>query len=611
MKKKQVIALLMAVMLLLLSACAQVKPSGGNNAAPSNATNNANQGSATNEPVKLKLIYQSSYENVANVMRDELTKAGFVVELSPSADGASFREAEKAGNFDIALASWANPVGTPDYGCRGIWQSTGDSNLLGVNDPKLDELVIKAAAETPDKYVKTYGEAEKYVVEEMCYMSPIYCARTGRGYTKLLVDETITPNQRWEFLKYVDKAQTETRPLVIAQTGTTFFTWDCIRVDDQASGYALDEMYIHLLTLQPDWSVSVDQSLSYSYAISEDNTGYYFLLRDDCGFARIDKDGKVYDSGVKVAGEDVVYSLNRAKDPKSTPMHATYSMFSSLEKIEIIEDIAELESVKTGSGKTVREVLEEAKKIDSLVTDRKDVDNAAGKYQVVKCTTSVPYPQILNALTFHGAGIVDSEWVENMNKDVDVEKYDASKDKLYGDSVTTVEGAGFDNQLSLSGNYVLTSMNDYQINFVANPYIRTNEDNSSIIKNVTLKLIADKDTILSSLRSGDVDYPYQLPETKYELVEKDEKLGITYFPGIRAFMVGYNLHGNSPVSKSADLRKAIASCIKFDDYKAVLSGNALEIYSPLSTCLDCGNKLVYNDGDTQKYLQAYYDSLGK
>ena len=610
MKKKQLIALLMAVMLLLLSACAQVKP--GNTTTPTNTNTNTNEsGSTTNEPVKLKLIYQSSYENIANVMRDQLTKAGFVIELSACADGATFRDAEKNGNFDIALASWANPVGTPDYGCRGIWQSTSDSNLLGVNDAKLDELVIKAAAQTADQYVKTYGEAEKYVVEEMCYMSPIYCARTGRGYTKLLVDDSVTPNQRWEFLKYVDKANTDSRTLVLAQTGTNFSTWDCIRVDDQASGYALDEMYIHLVTLQPDWSVSVDQSLSYSYAISEDNTGYYFLLRDDCGFARIDKDGKVYDSGVKVAGEDVVYSLNRAKDPNSTPMHATYSMFASLEKIEIIEDIAELENTKTGSGKNVREVLEEAKKIDELVTDRKDVDNAGGKYQVVKCTTSVPYPQILNALTFHGAGIVDSEWVENMNKDVDVSKYDATKDKLYGDSVTTVEGASFDNQLSLSGNYVLTSMNDYQINFVANPYIRTNEDNSSIIKNITLKLIADKDTILSSLRSGDVDYPYTLPETKYELVEQDSKLGITYFPGIRAFMVGYNLHGNSVVSNSVELRKAIASCIKFDDYKAVLNGNALEIYSPLSTCLDCGNKLVYNEGDTAKYLQAYYDSLKK
>lgn len=605
MKAKKVISLLLAaVMLLALAACnVQTKDDVKGSQNPA-----ASSGVPGGESVTLKLLYTSSDETYANVLRDELSKAGFTVEMSAQADGAAFREQEKNGNFDIAIASWANPVGTPDYGCRGIWHSQGDSNLLGVSDPKLDELVEKASTETSDVYTKTYGEAELYVVEEMCYMAPLFAGTTGRGFSKILAKDTITMNQRWENLSYADASQNATRTLQMAQQGTTFSTWDCIRVDDQSSGYSLDEMYIHLLTLQPDWSVSVDESLSHSYAVSEDNTGYYFLLRDDCGFARIDKDGKVYDSGVKVAGEDVVYSLNRAKDRNSTPLHATYSMYENLATVEIVTDMAELENTKVAGGKSVKETLEDGLTISEIVAARGDVDNDAGKYQVVKCTTSVPYPQILNCLTFHGAGIVDSEYVENFNKDVDIANYDATRDRLYGDSVCTVEGDTYDNHLSLSGNYVLTSMNDYQINFVANPCIRTKDTSRNPIGSITLKLIPDRDAILAALRSGEVDFPYALPNTKYDLVEQDENLDIIYVPGIRAYMLGFNLHGNSIVSDSVELRKAIASVINYEEFSAVQAGNTFEIYSALGTCLDCGNRFAPQPGDTQKYLEAYFAS---
>ena len=610
MKKKRLVALALCTAMAVSATGCNVKTKSDTTSAAAE-----NQGTTEADPnadveigeVNLKLLYQSSDESVANVIRDELTKAGMNVEMSAAADGATFREQEGNGNFDIAISSWANPVGTPDYGCRGIWESTGDSNLLGINDPKLDELVNKAAGETPDVYVKTYGEAEKYVVEEMTYMTPLYIGLTGRPYSNLLKGESITNNQRWEKLDYVDESLRDTRPVVLTQTGSSITTWDPIRADDQSSGYTLDELYIHLLTLQPDWSVSTDSSLSYNYAISEDNKSYYFILRDDCGFARVDKDGKVYDSGVKVAGEDVVYSLNRAKDENSTAMHKTYSMYTNLDTVEIVTDAAELDSVKTVDGKTIREVLEEGlTPISTLAATRDEVDNAAGSYQVVRCNTTVPYPQILNCLTFHGAGIVDSEWVEKMNEGVDFANYDATKDRLYGDSVTTVEGATYDNQLSLSGNYVLTSMNDYQMNFVANPYLRTNDPECTKIKSLVNKFIADKDTALSALRSGDVDFCYSIPSTKYEVVEKDENLGLTKFPGIRVYMLAFNMHGNSIVSDSVDLRKAISSVINYNDISAVQAGNTIECYSPLGTCLDAGNKLSYQPGDTEKYLRAYF-----
>ena len=438
-------------------------------------------------------------------------------------------------------------------------------------------------------------------------MTPLYQNVTGRAFSQILKGDTITNNQRWETLDYVDESQRDSRPVVLTQTGSTITTWDPIRADDQSSGYALDEMYIHLLTLEPDWSVTTKSSLSYNYAISEDNKSYYFILRDDCGFARIDKDGNVYDSGVKVAGEDVVYSLNRAKDPNATAMHKTYSMYTNLDTVEVITDLSELESVKNIEGKTMREVLEaDITPISEIVATRDEVDNAAGKYQVVRCNTKVPYPQILNCLTFHGAGIVDSEYVEAMNEGVDYTKYDATKDKLYGDSVVTVEGATYDNHLSLSGNYVLTSMNDYQMNFVANPCIRTNDPECTKIKTLVNKFIADRDTALSALRSGDVDFCYAIPATKYDIVEQDPNLALNKFPGIRIYMLAFNMHGNSVVSDSVDLRKAVASAIVYDDISAVQAGNALPCYSPLGTCLDPGNKLPYQPGDTEKYLRAHF-----
>ena len=557
--------------------------------------------------VNLNFLYNSSDENVANVIRDQLSKSGFTVNMTAAADGASFREQEANGNFDISLASFANPVGTPDYGIRGVFYSKGDSNYTGVNDADLDKLIDDAATVTADKYAEAYGEVEKLGVGEKAYFAPVYLGVNGRAFSNVLNPDTVDNNQRWEDFDYADPSQDESRTLNITQTGSTITTWDPIRADDQSSGYALDHMYIHLLTLKPDWSVSTDASLSYNYAIADDNSEFYFILRDDCGFARIDKDGNVYDSGVKVAGEDVVYSLNRAKDKDSTPMHMTYSMYTNLDKVEMVTDIAELEEKKTADGESVKDVLEkDITPISNLVDSRDAVDNAAGNYQVIRCTTAMPYPQILNALTFHGAGIVDSEWVEKMNEGVDFATYDETKDKLYGDGVTTREGATFDNQLSLSGTYVLTSMNDYQMNFKANPYIRTNEPDCVKIKTLVNKFISDKDTALSSLRSGDVDYCYSINSTKYDVVEGDSNLTLKKFPGIRVYMLGFNLHGNSEVSNSVDLRKAISSAINFEDVKAVLAGNAYECYSFMASCLDCGNKVDWKPGDTERYLRAYF-----
>lgn len=113
MKKKRLVALALCTAMAVSATGCNVKTKSDTTSAAAE-----NQGPTEADPnadveigeVNLKLLYQSSDESVANVIRDELTKAGMNVEMSAAADGATFREQEGNGNFDIAISSWANPV---------------------------------------------------------------------------------------------------------------------------------------------------------------------------------------------------------------------------------------------------------------------------------------------------------------------------------------------------------------------------------------------------------------------------------------------------------------------------------------------------------------------
>ena len=82
----------------------------------------------------------------------------------------------------------------------------------------VDSLIEEAAAQTAEEYVETYGELERYVVEEQTYMTPLYQKITGRGFSNVLDANTITNNQRWEDFSYADSSQNSTRPLILSQT---------------------------------------------------------------------------------------------------------------------------------------------------------------------------------------------------------------------------------------------------------------------------------------------------------------------------------------------------------------------------------------------------------
>ncbi|MGO4119257.1 hypothetical protein ACEQ6C_39505, partial [Rhizobium ruizarguesonis] len=85
---------------------------------------------------------------------------------------------------------------------------------------------------------------------------------------------------------------------------------------------------------------------------------------------------------------------------------------------EIVTDLKALEAVKQAGGSgTVKEALEQGlnAKISALVADKTQANNKEGKYQVVKLTTTEPFPQVLNYLAHQSGGIVSKKQVEKIN----------------------------------------------------------------------------------------------------------------------------------------------------------------------------------------------------
>ena len=109
----------------------------------------------------LTLLFMSSNEEAGNVVRDQLSKAGFNVKLNMQPDYSSYKSQIEAGNYDIQISGWTTVTGNPDYAVRALFITGGDSNDQPLSDPKVDELINKAATETPEDYVATYAELEK------------------------------------------------------------------------------------------------------------------------------------------------------------------------------------------------------------------------------------------------------------------------------------------------------------------------------------------------------------------------------------------------------------------------------------------------------------------
>lgn len=558
----------------------------------------------------IELLGMSSGEQDMNIVRDQLVKNGFDVKLNIQPDYGSYTAQQDAGNFDIAISSWTTVTGNPDYAVRGLFKTGGDYSRT--SDETVDQLIDEASTLTGDEAKDKYKELEQALVFDNAYIAPLYISQKFQGiYSKEINPDTVrlpkSRAQAWETISFNDEAKNDTETLVLHQAIASLTSLDPVKGNDGSINTLNTNMNVRLVNLSDTDEVVSKGSLSYNHAMSEDAKEYYFVLRDDINFAKVENKTAV-DTGDLVSAEDVVFSLNRAKDQNAVPDHRTYSIHENIESVEIISDITSLQSVKTADGNTVLEALSEdlPAAVAEVVADEADVDNAAGKYQVVKITTPTAFPQVLNYLAHQSGGIVSEAAVTAVNT-FDVASYDPNKDVAYGDQATVTEGATYANRLAASGPYILVQKNDYEAQFVKNPAYQVGTENEPKIKKINVRFIADNDSALSALRNGEIHVLQSVPETKVDVVEGDQNLTLKTADSNAVSYLLFNQNGRE-VSKSVDLRKAVLYSINQSEFISYYQDKKKPAVSTVSPLVDTGLKLEADSAKVKEFLKAYQES---
>lgn len=555
----------------------------------------------------IELLGMAANEQDLNIVRDQLVKNGFDVKLNIQPDYGSFKAQEEAGNYDISHSGWTTVTGNPDYAVRGLFKTGGDYSRI--SDAKIDELIDEASTLTGDAAKEKYKEFEQTLVFDNAYIAPLYISQKFQGiYAKEVNPDTVLlPKSRaqvWETISFNDAAKNSSETLVLHQTMPSLTSLDPVKGNDGSINTLNTNMYVRLVNLTETDEVVSEGSLSYNHAMSENKEEFYFVLRDDINFAKVENK-KAVDTGDLVSAEDVVFSLNRAKDQNAVPDHRTFSIHENIETVEIVSDITALEAVKTAEGGTVLDALSKdlPAAVAEVVANEADVDNAAGKYQVVKITTPAAFPQVLNYLAHQSGGIVSEAAVTAVNT-FDVASYDPNKDVAYGDQATITEGATYANHLAASGPYILVQKNDYEATFVKNPAYLVGTKNEPKVNDISVRFIQDNDSALSALRNGEIHVLQTVPETKVDVVEGDANLKLKTFDSNGVSYLIFNPKGRE-VSKSVDLRKAVLYSINQDEIISYYQGKKKPAVSTVSPLVDTGLKVEADSAKVKEYLSAY------
>lgn len=614
MKKLTAMLLCLAMVLIMLSGC-NVKTKDdvkGPDTSPND--NSASTAADTNrDPIPITLLSLSSLETETNVIRDQLTKAGFDVTVSLQPDYGSMFAQVDARNYDINIGTFRVLPGNPDYGCRSMFYSTGCENYSKVEDPEVDRLIDLGASQLPQDYQETYAELERLLVEGKAYFAPICRTMGCYGFNKNVIKEdTVTIGQSkylyWSQLDYVDESLRETRPLIIAND-RVLGQFDPATVD--GTHRVMANTNINLVQIDDQDNIVTDGALAYNYSIAEGNSVFYFVLRDNVGFYTA-KNGELVDTGEKVGAEDVIFTYDRLRTPDGVPGNMVYDNFACLKELETVTDLSELENAKDAvSGKSVKEVLEAGlpAPISELVDDKNATDNAGGKYEVIKITTATPFPQILNLLSEFSSGILSKKQVSAINTPELLASYDPTTDFRYGDAQFLRKDSGKENTLWCSGPYVIKSVDDYEAVCERNPAFMPDTDMAAPIKYVTLKYIADRDATISALRSGEVDLTDNVPANQVDVVKNDPNLCLLTELINGCITMHYNLDEDH-ITSNEDIRKAILYAINQDEVIAVKNGLGGKAYTSM-TMLKNDNDLIPDPSKVQEHLNNYYASLGK
>ncbi len=566
-----------------------------------------------NEPVTLRLLVDSRYETDANVIADQLKKAGFNIETTIAPSLSDRITTATSGEFDLEYSGWSTGTANPDYSISNLYMSNSSVNHGALSDSYIDELGTLAASQTQEEYVETYRLLEEYLVGEMAYCIPLYQTMVLNVFNNTVVDEEsikirVASSQPWNTYDYVNESDRETRTLNFGINNSGVISHlDPVQVNDTSVAGTTSYGNIRLVTLDEEDKVSTENSLSLNYAIAEGNTEYYFVLRDDINFAKTEN-GEAVDTGVRVGAEDAVFSLLRAADVNSVPTNKVSPSFAYIENVEIVEDIEELNTVKDSTtGAPILETLqgELDSEITAVSSDKTLADNENGTYQVVKLTTTAPYPQILNMLTHTGASVLSEEQVTAINGDIVVSEYDRTTDVIYGDFNAIKNG---DNHLWSSGPYVVTEITDYGVTFKENPVYMTSEENPVLIENIQMKFYKDAESMLSSFRSGELDYLSSFDTSKLELLEEEPSFTVVKGPSSRVEFLTVNMRENSNLLDQ-DLRLAVLYALDPNVFVDVKNGLVTPAYSTVSSFIGNPNTIEQDLEKSAEHLQNYYNKL--
>jgi peptide/nickel transport system substrate-binding protein len=569
-------------------------------------------GSVAKEPVKLTLLALSAQEKEANIVRDQLKKAGIEVEVKIYPDNGTFVTAAETGKYDMGIRGYSG-CGSPDANVRGPFHSQGVWNISQYNDPEVDELIDLAASQTGDVALDTYKRLEQALVVDKAYTTPLYNGKKTYAVNHNVVDtgsiETSVGGARWLWsTDYVDKSLRDTRPYNMGISWPNPNNFDCIQGRDGSTYYQRTNINVPLIQCVMGGEIITRGSLTRTYAIAEGNLDLYFLLRTDINFGTV-KNGQAVDTGMLVAAEDVKFTYDRAIE-NITPNAVGASYLSFVDEVNIVSDIEMLKTPMTsGSDKSIFESLNDGleKPFMALASGRADVNAGSGKYQVVHIKLKEPYPQQLVTLAASQVSIVPKEIIEKVNAGITKDNYDPTKHVLYGDPTTLTKGS--DHGMYFSGQYVLLYVDDYGSYLQRNPGFAPGSDDAAFIKNVNMLAIADNATQTAALRNGEVDEAAPSGEN-IKLCEQDDNITVVKTPSVSVTSIYCFLFGESKMLDE-NLRKAVFSAINMDEVIAVM-GPDMYVPTGSNLCmLDTGFVPKQDLKKSAEYLEAYRKSLGK
>lgn len=109
----------------------------------------------------------------------------------------------------------------------------------------------------------------------------------------------------------------------------------------------------------------------------------------------------------------------------------------------------------------------------------------------------------------------------------------------------------------------------------------------ALLSEVTLKFVADGNTRLMSLQSGEVDIAIDIPIDSISLLENKDDIQVVTAPSMRTHLVLYNM--NSPLFKELNHRKVVDTSIPREDIvNSVMRGYGTEATTPFTDILPFG-----------------------